>query len=63
MFTHPPSQPTIAAQLLGEPASGEPYTILVMDVCVYTNDIIILQFGRVWVTGVGRAGLSAVMWR
>jgi hypothetical protein len=22
---HPPSQPTIAAQLLGEPAAGEPY--------------------------------------
>jgi hypothetical protein len=27
---HPPSQPTIAAQLLGEPAAGEPYTILIM---------------------------------
>jgi hypothetical protein len=27
---HPPSQPTIAAHLLGEPAAGEPYTILIM---------------------------------
>jgi hypothetical protein len=27
---HPPSQPTIAAQLLGQPATGEPYTILIM---------------------------------
>jgi hypothetical protein len=27
---HLPSQPTIAAQLLGEPAAGEPYTILIM---------------------------------
>jgi hypothetical protein len=27
---HPLSQPTIAAQLLGEPAAGEPYTILIM---------------------------------
>jgi hypothetical protein len=27
---HPPSQPTISAQLLGEPAAGEPYTILIM---------------------------------
>jgi hypothetical protein len=25
-----PSQPTISAQLLGKPASGEPYTILIM---------------------------------
>jgi hypothetical protein len=30
---HPSSQPTIAAQLLGEPAAGEPYTILIMGLC------------------------------
>jgi hypothetical protein len=28
---HSPSRPTIAAQLLGEPATGEPYTILIMN--------------------------------
>jgi hypothetical protein len=27
---HSPSLPTIAAQLLGEPAAGEPYTILII---------------------------------
>jgi hypothetical protein len=26
---HPPSQPTITAQLFGQPATGEPYTILI----------------------------------
>jgi hypothetical protein len=28
---HPPSQPMIAAQLLGQPAMIEPYTILIME--------------------------------
>jgi hypothetical protein len=27
---HPPSQPMIAAQLLGQPAKSEPYTIIIM---------------------------------
>jgi hypothetical protein len=34
---HSPSQPTIAAQLLGKPASGDPYTILIMGHLSFTS--------------------------
>jgi hypothetical protein len=42
---HPPSQPMIAAQLLGEPATGEPYTILITGKGYQTFSVILQETG------------------
>jgi hypothetical protein len=44
-----PSQPTIATQLLGKTAAGEPYTILIMGSLFYSHcDKILMQVPHVF---------------